>query len=667
MRLLLLAVASLLPLASRAEEPRRISLAGAWKFAADYQDWGERYRWQDPSYGDGVWDLVTVPHTWSMDPRFPSYVGAGWYRLRFATPSDIAGRHVRLAFEAVFARAKVWLNGTLVGEHEGGYTPFEFDVGGLLRRDGPNLLVVRADNRWNQNTIPGAQPGPDPQDQLKAWWDDGGIIRDVGLIITSPVYVVRQKIEAEPLRTGTAIVRVIAWVRNATANEVPAAVSGEMWRGETLLELPVSRATVRLKAGAVTPVELAYRLRREQVSLWGLHAPIVYKLRTSVEGGAALTDTFGIRRFEAVGPRLLLNGEPMRLAGANRIPDHAEWGQNDPVSGACRDMALMKEAGLVFARLSHYPLSRAVLDWADRNGMLLIEEAVGATAPELQDKNRRMYREMIERDWNRPSIVAWSIGNEFASETPEGVRYVREMRDHTRSLDATRLITFATNRTSAKGPPEEEGSYYVDFVSMNTYSDPEGNGANIDRMHQRYPNKPLVVSEFGARADLFDDETEREEWFRQMVAEIRKRPFVSGLSIWSFNDYRSRYVGTNRNGYREWGLVGPRRELRGSYHVLRREFSGFRVVDAQLKGGVVTVRVAVRDDFPVVPPAAAELRLRMRDGQGRTLETKSVAVPAMAPGAVQELKLAAPPGTSSFRGEIRRGDFAVMTFGAVRP
>jgi len=664
-------------LALNAAEPRLISLNGDWKFAADYQDWGERYRWFDAAYADGVWDRVAVPHTWSVDPRFPSYVGAGWYRLRFNTPATTQAEHVRLAFEAVGSQAKVWLNGKLLGEHQGPYLPFEFDVTAALIPGKPNLLVVRADNRWNEHTIPGAHPGPNPQDQLKAWWDDGGILRDVNLIVTPPVYIARQKIEAVPdLATGRATVRASVWVHNTLDRPSEVRLTAELMREEESLNVQPARANATIAPGMTQALDLTYSLEPAQVSLWSIDTPVLYRLRSSLDSGAQDTDSFGIRTFTASGTRLLLNGKPIRLAGANRIPSHPAWGQNDPPEAVARDLQLMKDAGLVFMRLSHYPLSRAVLDWGDRHGMMFVEEPASpahvdvkdaALAAELREKFNGYLRDTIERDWNRPSIVAWSVGNEFASETPAGVESVKQSRELVRALDPTRLVTFATNRVVTKVPPEQEGSYYVDFVSMNTYSDAIGNGNNIDTMHARYPGKPLVVSEFGQRADFVGDETEREDWFRQMVAELRKRPFLSGASIWSFNDYRSRYVGTNANGWRPWGLVDPERNLRGSYEVLRREFSGFAVRQAQILSGYVVLRLAARADFPVYSPAPVEVKVRMMDGQGRLLEIKSVSVPALEPGAEHEVRVPIAPGTGMFRGEVWRSKARTLTFGVVRP
>ncbi len=116
-----------------ATDLRRITLNGQWKFAADYQNWGDQAEWFSPKLNDGVWDTVKVPHTWSHDPRFIGFVGAGWYRLKFTAPAVAPGEHVRLAFGAVFRRARVWLNGELLGSHDFGYTPFEFDVAGRLK------------------------------------------------------------------------------------------------------------------------------------------------------------------------------------------------------------------------------------------------------------------------------------------------------------------------------------------------------------------------------------------------------------------------------------------------------------------------------------------------------------------------------------------------------
>jgi beta-glucuronidase len=652
------------PSPASAADLRSVSLNGTWKFAADYQGWGDKAEWFSPKLGDGVWDTVTVPHTWSHDPRFMGFIGAGWYRLRFTAPAVGPGEHVRLTFGAVFRRARVWLNGQLLGAHDFGYTPFEFDVTGRLKPGESNLLVVCADNSWTKAF------GAAPQQQVVAWWDDGGIIRPVELRVGPAIYVAKQKVEATPdLATGTSAVRVQAWVRNTSSRSQRVRVHAEIARENDWLSLPPTSAEADVAAGATTVVELRHTLTKEQVSLWQLDAPVLYQLRTSIAGHARDTVRFGLRRFEVRGTELLLNGHPIRLAGGNRHASYPGGGQDEPADLVARDLELMKSGGFVFQRMTHYPLATAVLDWADRHGMLLIGEASHThfpepdlDAPEMRATFQRQHREMIERDWNRPSIIAWSVANEIAADTPPGVRWVKDMRAFTRELDPTRLVVFASNTVAKAGlKPDAEGSVHGDFVCLNTYgSTPQQNAANIDRAHALFPNKPLVITEYGLRRNWVEDETERVDWFREMLAIVRARPFVSGASIWSFNDYRSRYVGTSPNGWREWGIIDPERKPTGTYHALRREHSGFIVRQATVAAGVATVWLEPRRDFPVFPPADCELRVNFMDGQGRPLATTKTPLRTGGP-----MKIPAPAGTSGFRLEVWRGAFRTASWNSV--
>lgn len=648
---------------------QRVSLNGPWKFAADYQNLGDASRWFATDANDAVWDRVGVPHTWSHDPRFVGFIGAGWYRHRFTSPAVAEGEVVRLKFGAVFARARVWLDGELLGSHEGGYTPFEFDVTSRLKPGASHLLVVCAENRWDRSTIPGARGGAQPQEQVYAWWDDGGIIRDVDLLVTPSVYVTRLKVEATPdLSLRTATVQVRAWVKNTTRQPHRGRVVVALDRESKALPLPPVEREIEVSAGGESVAVLDFILPSDLLQLWSLDTPVLYQARVRLGSHTLEPVHFGFRRFEIRGDQFLLNGQVIRLAGANWHASHPDWGQDQPAAGVTRDLQLMKEAGLVFQRLTHYPVSPVILDWADRHGMLIIAEAgaTGWTAEQLsspvhQDTFRAQHRAMIERDWNHPSVVAWSVGNEFAADTPAGVRWVQEQRAFTHQLDATRPVTFVSNTVAKPGlKPAEEGSHYADFVCLNTYGrTPQANAANIDRVHALHPNKPLLITEYGLRHDFVGDETERVDWFRAMLAIIRERPFVSGASVWSFNDYRSRYVGTNPNGWREWGLVAGDRTPRGAYHALRREHSGFVLRQANLQAGVLTARFEAQTEFPVFPAATCEVRAHFFDGQNRLLGTATVPLVSGSP-----LKIPATAGASAYRLEIWRGGFATASFGS---
>jgi beta-glucuronidase len=654
---------------------QRLSLDGTWKFIVDYSNTGEAEKAYSPRLSDSGWESVTVPHTWSHDPRFKGFIGVGWYRHRFVTPASSEGRCVRLAFGAVFSTATIWFNGERLGTHAGGYTPFEFDIGTRLKPGMTNLIAVAADNRWGPMTFPGVPVFNITGQQVYAWWDDGGLIRSVELVVTPLVYVTNQKIEALPdLNTGKAVVRVKAWLRNTSETAQTVKVACELaCEGKRLDVAPVA-SSLELGAGASAKTEMTFELPAQQVRLWNLDAPVLYQAHTRIGADAAEPVNFGLRRFEARGEQLLLNGAPLRLAGANWHASHRNWGQTQPAEGVCRDLRLMKEGGFVFARLAHYAISPVMLDWMDRNGMLLIAEAgnQGGTtqtlaSAEYQARFQGVYREMVERDWNHPCIVGWSVGNEFPSETPEGVAWVKKMVGFTRELDATRLATFVSNRAAKKNmKPEEEGSYYTDLVCLNVYGiSPQANAELIDRAHGYFPGKPFLVTEYGCRVDRVSDESERIDWFREMLSVFRARPFISCASVWSFNDYTSRYPGTNPNGFREWGLVDAAHEPRLSYFALRRENSGFivrEVIFEQAKG--VTVRLEPRADFPVFPPSACELKVMLMAGNNQAVVTYQEPVRVDTP-----MTFAIPPsmGVRNFRCEILRGGFCVGTFGSAAP
>jgi hypothetical protein len=158
-----------------------LSLSGPWQFAVDPDAEGLTRGWAQPAFDDGGWQTVTVPHTWNVMPAYADDAGIAWYRRQLTLSPAAAEAHVRLRFGAVFYLAQVWGNGVYLGEHEGGYTPFEFDVSGLARPGAANVLAVRVDNRRAAERLPAALPSPWAYD----WWHYGGIVRDVALHLSS--------------------------------------------------------------------------------------------------------------------------------------------------------------------------------------------------------------------------------------------------------------------------------------------------------------------------------------------------------------------------------------------------------------------------------------------------------------------------------------------------
>jgi beta-galactosidase/beta-glucuronidase len=182
----------------RAVERTSISLSGGWQFVVDPNGRGEAEGWTNPGFDTSAWETVRVPHTWSVMPDYADYEGLAWYQHTFIVPDVARDAHLRLHFEAVFYLAKVWLNGEYLGEHEGGYTPFEFDVTGSARPGEENTLTVQVDNLRAPNRIPALLS--------ETWSYDCGIravlCRMYRWKSPAEVYIARQQIVAVPNRTG---------------------------------------------------------------------------------------------------------------------------------------------------------------------------------------------------------------------------------------------------------------------------------------------------------------------------------------------------------------------------------------------------------------------------------------------------------------------------------
>jgi len=675
----------------------RVDLNGRWRFAIDPVKSGETNKWFEPSYDHNRWDTVDVPHCWSVDARYPFYTGTAWYRTTF-NASETTDKHTRLKFDAVFYRSKVWLNGTLLGEHEGGYTPFEFDVSAYLKSNGPNTLVVSVDNSWNTTTLPGARPGADPTAQVYPWMDYGGIVRDTYLLITAPVYVHNQRITATPdLSNGSADIDATVFIRNTTNAEANAEVGLEITRdgNQTIVadwrRDPRLKTRLKLAANTTQAAPLRFSLPRAVVALWDVDHPNLYRVRSvllnqsdastiasanaSAKDQTAHTATFGIRKIEVRGTQLLLNGEPVKYGGANRASDHPRFGLIEPREVIDGDLRLMKTAGMEMQRMIHYALPVALLDWADRHGMLIIAEAGNwqltkeqMDSPVMRRKWQTQMREMVERDWNHPSVFAWSVGNEYPSDTPAGVRWTRDMYGFVKMMDSSRPITFADYRGFRSSvTPEENGSFYVDFVSINSYAQPPDFAKFLDTAHKNFPSKPIFVSEFGQRADgvnvsgKLDDEyktqSARDKYLRDMIAAVRARPFVIGASLWTFNDYRSRYPGTNANGYRWWGMIDHNRQPRSAYHAMREEFSAAtidrfesRVADHEAR---ITLQIGCRADFPAYSLRDYILAIHLLDATGRELKTESRKLPVINIGTKHDEQFKVPLAEATNATQIR--------------
>lgn len=526
---------------------------------------------------DAKWDAITVPGNWDVLPAYSTHIGKGWYHRTFTVPTDWKGKHIRLKFGAVYEVAEVWLNGKSLGTHRGGYTPFEFDVTQQLRA-GENTVTVCADNTFRRG----------------AWWAWGGISRDVTLIANDDTRIVRQHIRSEPdLKAGTAKVFIEYKIANAgdAAQEVSLASSIDGQAEAALTQ------TVTVAAKSVTNVTASIALPRERVRLWHFDHPHLYTLSTRLTAGGQLqdeqSDRFGIRKVEVTKDSLLLNGERIRVCGFNRVSDSNTTGNTEPDALVRQDVDLMKRAGANFARLMHSPQAPNLLDYLDEKGFMIFAEIPvwGEADPNMKTDNpltKQWLQEMIERDYNHPSIIGWSVGNELK----QHYDFVDSMIKYTRTLDPHRLVNYASF-TGSKSFPTNDPISVCDMLMYNTYGG--NNGALAQNLRGKWPNLPIFFSEFGA-SQIGVGKNAIIPGMDKRFHTLEGLPYVIGVSIWTFNDYRSNYKGTPASGNREWGVVTVDRELKPAYWQMRKLFSP--VNSLTVSNGIVRVMPRRADEIP---------------------------------------------------------------------
>jgi beta-glucuronidase len=542
----------------------------------------------EPAGADG-WESVTVPHTWQTITGEPGHVGFAWYKIEFDCPEAWRQQLVRVEFEAVFHTARVFLNGNRVGSHFGdGYTAFTSDLSSKLTFDKPNTLLVHVDNTPLEASL--------PRMESFDWANDGGLIRPVSLLVTPRIFIERIEVDATPdLEHNTAEVKIRAMVRNTLDTPQVFRVEASVRREGTASEtLKVTSSGMVAVANPWATVALP-AIPIESPALWHFDAPHLYVATVDLHSDAGshrFVDTFGIRKFEARGTEFYLNGEAVRLMGVERMAgSHPEFGMAEPAAWIEANHRDMKELNCVFTRV-HWAQDKRVLDFCDRNGILMQEEvpAWGAIFSNTTDSVQRQLvfygqeqlREMILRDRNHPCIVSWGLCNEVDGKNPRSRQFARALAVEARGLDPSRLLTYASN--SLGEHPEDDMAGELDFISTNEYygswepGGPSDVRAHMDRICKAFPNKPIVVSEYGwceCQPSIPPGDSHRIEIVDGHTDVFREFPQVAGAIYFDYNDYRTlvgdKGVGSFRQ--RVHGVVDLYANRKPSFQSLRLQAS----------------------------------------------------------------------------------------------
>jgi len=568
------------PLITNVQGRNTISLNGSWQVIIDpYETGYYDYRFQPR--GDGYFkntkpkspsDLVEydfdssqqlqVPGDWnSQDQRLLFYEGTLWYKKSFDYHKKDRER-LFVYFGAANYVADVYLNGEKLGRHEGGSTPFDFEITSLVK-DKDNFLVVKVDNKRRRDAVPTLNTD---------WWNYGGLTREVRLVELPSSFV-----EDYFLQLGKGSfdeIQGFVKLNGASAGE------------SVTIEIPEARVkqTVTTDSRGYARVRFTAKLQ-----LWSPDNPKLYDVVISSQGDP-IHDRIGFRSIEAKGTDLLLNGKPVFLRG---ISIHEE----SPLRGGrafSDDDARMllgwaKELGCNFVRLAHYPHNENMLRMADQLGIMVWAEipvywTILWDNQETLKNAQNQLGELITRDRNRAAVILWSVANETPVSDPRNL-FLKSLIDSARTLDPTRLITAANERHYSDPTTQvvdDPLGQYLDVLGCNEYVGwYDGLPEKADGLTWKVTlNKPLVISEFGADAlygkhgdkgQRWTEEYQKDVYERQ-IAMLKKIPSLRGMSPWILTDFRSprRPLPGIQDFFNRKGLISSRGERKQAFFVLQK-------------------------------------------------------------------------------------------------
>jgi beta-glucuronidase len=509
-----------------------ISLDGPWQAIVDPYETGLSARFyldatlrgREPiEYEFDQADVLNVPGDWnSQKKELFFYEGPVWYKKSFSYRKRERTR-VFVYFGAANYFTRVYLNGQALGEHEGGFTPFNFEITDRIR-EGSNFLVAEVNNARRVDGVPSIDTD---------WWNYGGLTREVLLVEVPQTFIQDYLVQ---LTKGSSH-EISAWVQ----------LSDFVSAQPVTVEIPEAGVKKTTTTDGLGRAELRFPAK---LKLWSPRHPKLYDVVVS-SGSDKVHDTIGFRSVETRGAEILLNGQPVFLRGIS-LPEEApvRAGQAFGAKDAETELGWARELDCNFVLLTHYPRSESMTRIADRLGLLVWSELpvyhdMDWDSPATLQNAQNQLREIIARDHNRASVLFWSIANETSSK-PARLTFLRQLAGSARQLDPTRLITSlmshvddAGTDVSALNDPLGE---YLDVMGLNEYLGWYGGlPEEVDGVQWKVPwSKPLILSEFGvgARYDSSREAAERSteedqaNLYQHQINLLRSTPSLAGLSPW---------------------------------------------------------------------------------------------------------------------------------------
>lgn len=511
------------------------------------------------------WDTsptIEVPGDWNhQHPKLEYYEGTIWYRKKFNYQKNATSNRVFIHFGAVNYYTKVFLNGTKVGEHTGGFTPFQFEITDLLEDENSVVLYV------NNKRLPEGVPTVNTD-----WYNYGGITRDVLLLETPNEFISDYFIQLDP-NNNQQIQGYIESYQSSSNQNVTISIP----------ELELSK-NVTLEDGTK---EL--QMSTHRIEYWSPDNPKLYEVIIS-NGHESIHDYIGFRTISTQGSDILLNGESIFLNGIS-IHEENPFRVSRAWSDADAKLLLgwAKELGCNFVRLAHYPHNEHMIRKANELGLMVWEEVpvywtIHWENNSTYENAKSQLQAMIHRDKNSAATIIWSLANETpVSEARNDFLY--RLSEIARSMDNTRLLS-AAMEVHSKGNPnefivEDKLAEFVDIVSFNEYVG-WYNGLPDKLIHSSWNipyDKPVFISEFGAGAKAgfhadsltrFSEEYQADLYQKTLIA-LEGIENLRGMSPWILVDFKSprRQLAVIQDGWNRKGLLGNNGEKKLAYYILQ--------------------------------------------------------------------------------------------------
>lgn len=559
----------------------------------------------DPWNNKASWTKVQLPHCWNtgdlIDDEPGYWRGTSWYNKKVNVPKPIAGERYYLFFEGANEVLTLFVNGDSVGNHIGGYTSFSFDITPYLSDQQPQDIMIRLSNELNPDIIP-----------IEADFNFyNGIYRDVSLLKTADLHYDRgyggsngmycyPSLEGEDGRLD-----VRYQIRNTRQKTQVVRLSQLIYNQNNELE------SMKFREIECSPGYSTHDIARVKVSdvhRWSTQHPYLYKVVTRLltDDGEVIDQNIqriGFKKLDFTASKsITLNGEPIKLIGTNRHQDYPGLGNALPKSRHIDDMLMISDIGFNFLRVSHYPQDPVMLTLADELGILTTVEIPFVNraniSDEFKENTKSMLEEMIERDFNHTSVVAWGTSNELSlrygelsrsMSTDSFATYVNFVRELTKelnftisSLDSTRMSFIAL--CCGYKLNDSLGLHEADLIGYNKYLGwYEGTYEDLDDyilgVGSIISDKPFMLSEYGAGADprlhtltpqRFDFSIEYQTAFhRSHLSEILENPLINWSAVWNFADFLAEHRGDAVPHVNSKGIVDLYRRPKDVYYYYR--------------------------------------------------------------------------------------------------